>query len=140
MTFGQFFQQNLLLFFMLAGVIGAIISLEIRDRGKTGKKIDNAQAAISVNNGSVLIDLRSATDYKNAHISGAVNLPVEGLVEALDRKLKGKKNKTVILYDNDGLATGKQAKQLAAAGYTDIQILSAGFGGWIDENLPVVQK
>lgn len=140
MTFGQFFQQNLLLFLMLAVVIGAVITLEIRDRGKAGKKISNTQAAMLVNNGGVLVDLRSAIEYKTAHISGAINLPVEGLAEALEQKLKSDKSKTVILYDTDGFSTGKQAKLLAAAGYTNIQILDAGFGGWVDENLPVIQK
>ncbi|MBC8186081.1 rhodanese-like domain-containing protein [candidate division KSB1 bacterium] len=76
-----------------------------------------------------LIDVRSAEEFQQGHIKGAVNIPLIDLVklatiEELDT------DKTIILYSN-GISHASQAwVVLHSAGVQDIVVLGGGLNYW----------
>ena len=74
-----------------------------------------------------------------AHIAGAKNFPLADLATQLN-KIRGAKNRPLIVYDTDGFSANAAAKILRAGGFEAVFILEGGINGWLAENLPVVSK
>jgi rhodanese-related sulfurtransferase len=115
-----------------------VLSYEIRQRIATAAAIAPNEAIRLVNAGAVLVDLRSANQFKDGHIAGAKNLPGDQIADdpkALER-LAAKK---VVLYCGDGATTAAAQRTLARAGAKDVYSLRGGLAAWAQENLPVVK-
>jgi rhodanese-related sulfurtransferase len=115
-----------------------VLSYEIRQRIATAAAIAPNEAIRLVNAGAVLVDLRSANQFKDGHIAGAKNLPGDQIAadpKALER-LAAKK---VVLYCGDGATTAAAQRTLARAGAKDVYSLRGGLAAWAQENLPVVK-
>lgn len=138
MSFAQFFQENLLLFILLAALVVAIIIYELRNRGTSGKSATPSQAAQLTNQGGKMIDVRPAADYKKGHIAGAQNIPADQFEQKM-AKGKIKPDQAIILVDKNGLGVKTQAKWLREQGYNEVYILSGGLLTWQEENLPLVK-
>ena len=78
----------------------------------------------------VLIDLRAPSDYASpgGHFLGAVNVPSAELA-AWESHLP--KDAEVVLYDQTGTESDRQAERLQAAGYENVQGLSGGYDAWV---------
>ncbi|MFC0034734.1 rhodanese-like domain-containing protein [Cardiobacterium valvarum] len=139
MTFGQFFADNLLMFLLFFACVAGIIFFEMRDRSAAGEKVGNSRAAILANDNGTFIDIRPTPDFHQAHIAGAKNFPLADLAAQLD-KIRGAKNRPLIIYDTDGFSVNAAAKILRAGGFEAIFVLDGGINGWLAENLPVVSK
>lgn len=140
MSFAQFFQDNLVLFALLAVVILAIIVYEWKNRGQGGSQVSAHGVSRLVNDGALLIDTRSAADYKKGHIAGAKNHPAEHFAEQAEKlKSRYKTDKTVVLYCQNGLGANTQAKILRDAGFSDVYVLQGGLDSWMQDNLPLVK-
>jgi rhodanese-related sulfurtransferase len=69
-----------------------------------------------VNDGAIIIDVRSTGEYQSGHIKGSLNIPVD--------KIKGhvaelkKKNKSIITCCRSGARSGMAADILNSAGLT----------------------
>ncbi|MBR1375349.1 MAG: rhodanese-like domain-containing protein [Cardiobacteriaceae bacterium] len=138
MSFSQFFSDNLILFLLFfASVIGIII-YEIKNKGSKGVVIDSAQCALKVNNGALLLDLRSFEEYKKGHIAGAKSISTEHFLETVNKLANNDKNREIIICDKDGYLCKNQAAILVANSYTNVFTLQYGVQGWIGDNLPVV--
>jgi len=87
---------------------------------------------------AMVVDLRSAEDFKAGHILNAVNIPE---AELADRKkeLEKAKGKPVILYCQSGTASMRLARQLKAEGFERACSLSGGLTSWRNNSLPVVR-
>jgi rhodanese-related sulfurtransferase len=91
-----------------------------------------------MNGGAVLVDLRSANQFKDGHIEGARNVPGDQL--ATDPKLLDKlSGKMLVLYCDAGATTGAAVRTLARAGAKNVFSLRGGLAAWKQENLPVVK-
>jgi rhodanese-related sulfurtransferase len=115
-----------------------VLSYEIRQRIATAAAIAPNEAIRLMNAGAVLVDLRSANQFKDGHIAGAKNLPGDQIAadpKALER-LAAKK---VVLYCGDGATTAAAQRTLARAGAKDVYSLRGGLAAWAQENLPVVK-
>jgi rhodanese-related sulfurtransferase len=115
-----------------------VLSYEIRQRIATAAAIAPNEAIRLMNAGAVLVDLRSANQFKDGHIAGAKNLPGDQIADdpkALER-LAAKK---VVLYCGDGATTAAAQRTLARAGAKDVYSLRGGLAAWAQENLPVVK-
>ena len=66
--------------------------------------------------GFLLVDLRAATEYKNGHIPGAINIAYETLGEVEQLK-KLSPDKKIVLIDHDGTMASKAARILNLMGY-----------------------
>jgi len=115
-----------------------VLGYELRQRGAGAATIAPNEAIRLVNDGAVLVDLRSANQFKDGHIEGARNVPADQLAadaKALER-LAGKK---LVLYCDNGATTNAALRTLAGAGAKDVFSLRGGLAAWKQENLPVVK-
>jgi len=115
-----------------------VLGYELRQRGAGAAAIAPHEAIRMMNGGALLVDLRSANQFKDGHIEGARNVPGDQLAadaKALDR-LAGK---TLVLYCDTGTVTGAALRTLARAGAKSVFSLRGGLAAWKQENLPVVK-
>lgn len=78
-----------------------------------------------------LIDARTAVEYGEAHIPGAVNIAASKTAKRLPEVVK-EKDRTVVFYCNgpNCTKTVKAAKAALAAGYADVWEYKDGLPGW----------
>jgi len=86
-----------------------------------GIKTDYAQL---VKEGAVILDVRSKGEFESGHIRGAINIPVDQLVNNL-YKLKDK-NKPIITCCASGMRSASAKSLLIASGFTKV----FNGGGW----------
>lgn len=76
---------------------------------------------------SLLVDVRTKREYKEAHIKGAVNFPLDEIREHLDELPK---DKTIYIYCQQGLRGYLAHRILRQNGFTDLYNLSGGYALW----------
>jgi rhodanese-related sulfurtransferase len=77
-----------------------------------------------VKNGVIIIDVRSEEEFRNGHVKGAINIPLDQLSSNLIKV--GDKNKHIITCCMSGGRSGMAKNILHAAGYKNVQ----NGGGW----------
>ena len=126
---------------LAGGLVLALIVVagyELRQRAASAFAVPPHEAIRLVNGGAVLVDLRSANQFKDGHIAGAKNLPGDQIA-ADPKALERLAAKTVVLYCDDGMTTAAAQRTLARAGAKSVFSLRGGLGAWKQENLPVVK-
>lgn len=79
-----------------------------------GPKVD-IQALIS--EGATIVDVRTPAEYKDGHVKGSINLPLQTLGSQMN---KLKKDKVIITCCRSGSRSGMARRQLQAAGFTQV--------------------
>ena len=83
-----------------------------------------------------LLDVREAAEITNdGFIAGAVNIPVREVLNNLD-KLPAK-DQPIVIYCASGARGAMIMASLQMLGYTNVQNLAGGLGGWKKAELPV---
>lgn len=105
-------------FLMLGLVIGLLFIFVKRIQSKGDKDMVKQW----IQNGAIVVDVRTKSEYSESHYSGAMNIPVDALPTNLNQ-LKDKQ-KNIVVYCRSG-ARSERAKQiLEANGYSSV--LNAG--------------
>lgn len=103
-----------------------------------GALIDPEDAFEMVQNGeATLVDVRSEDAYEQAHLAGAILVPLTQVGAEADRLAA--RERTIITYcscPNEETSIAA-ADQLIAAGFDDVLVLRGGIRGWAAEGLPV---
>ena len=103
-------------------------------RRSGGSSVSPHEATLMINRRDALVlDLRSAEDFRKAHIINARNLPVAEL-ESRSGELHKHRTKPVIVCD-EGLRSG--AATLRKLGFEEVYTLSGGVAAWQQAGLPV---
>jgi rhodanese-related sulfurtransferase len=111
---------------------------EIRERFQAFAALSAAQAVRLMNQGALVIDLRSKESYDAGHIGDARNVPAAEL-ESQAESLKKWRDRNVITY-GDGSATGAgAARTLMKLGFTKVFNLQGGLSAWVKDNLPLAK-
>lgn len=93
------------------------------------KSIVKKEAVEKIDNGAILIDVRSASEYASGHIDGAINIDVnsilnlKGELEYNNRNIA--KTTVVILYCRSGNRSLQAANKLIELGYTNVYDLGS---------------
>jgi rhodanese-related sulfurtransferase len=80
----------------------------------------------------LLLDVRSAAEFADGHVPGAVNIAHDSL-QGNEAVLSGWKDKTVILYCRTGRRSTLAAEVLQKAGFSDVRLLDGNVQGWTDK-------
>lgn len=92
----------------------------------TKYEVINANTAKDlIDNGAILIDVRTEDEYNQDHIEGAINVPLQ-VIETFTSNL----DDTIILYCATGIRSAEAAKILTEKGYTKIYSLDGGLINW----------
>ena len=124
---------------LLVGILLTLIYLFLRNESRrAGQVITVHQLTQMVNQDSaVIVDVREAKEYKEGHITDALNFPFGKLAEHL-KDLEDHKDKPLILVDKVGQHSGAAGRILRAAGF-DVKRLDGGITEWKNNNLPLLK-
>jgi phage shock protein E len=85
-------------------------------------KGDATKAAVGwerIQDGALLIDVRSAKEHEGGHIEGSLNIPhtdIDALTEAIGPEL----DRSIVLYCRSGRRAGRAQDQLESLGYSNV--------------------
>jgi rhodanese-related sulfurtransferase len=116
----------------------AVAFYEIRERLQAFAALSAMQAVRLMNQGALVIDLRTKELYDAGHIGDARNVPAAELGSQAD-SLKKWRDKNVITYCDSGTSGANGARTLMKLGFTKVFNLHGGLNAWIKDNLPLTK-
>jgi rhodanese-related sulfurtransferase len=127
-------------FLVGAAVLAAIVVLafELRARVQAFAALSSPQAVRMINQGALVIDLRSKELYDAGHIVDARNVPAADL-EAQAESLKKWRERNVIAYCDSGVNGAGAARTLTKLGFSKVFNLEGGLNAWVKDNLPLAK-
>jgi rhodanese-related sulfurtransferase len=121
---------------LLAAV--AVTLYEVRARVQSFAALSAMQAVRLMNQGALIIDLRSKESYDAGHIGDARNVPAAEL-ESQAETFKKWRDRTVITYCDTGISGAGAARTLTKLGFTKVFNLDGGLNAWVKDNLPLAK-
>ena len=119
-----------------AVLVAVVAVYEMRTRSESLAAVSPHDVIRLMNQGALLLDLRSPEQYQSGHLAGARQMNSDQILQAADT-LKKHKEKTVVVYDEGGSLGAAAVRQLAAQGFTKVFALRGGLAAWRADNLPL---
>ena len=85
---------------------------------------------------NIVLDVRTAREYKAGHIPGAVNIDVNA-PDFAEKVGKLEKSKTYLVHCAGGVRSAKACRKLETMGFQSLYDLAPGFRGWERAGKPV---
>ncbi|MFM9968534.1 MAG: rhodanese-like domain-containing protein [Burkholderiales bacterium] len=133
----KFVQDNIYLV-LIAILSGGMLLWPMLRRGGSGPLVSTLEATQLMNQkDAVVIDIRNAEEFAKGHILNARNVP-EAQIESQAQGLLKNKQKSLIVYCEQGRDAGSVTNKLRGLGYENAVSLSGGLAAWRQAGLPVV--
>jgi len=116
----------------------AVVAYELSKARSGGRSIGPADAVRLLNQGALLLDVRTQAEFDAGHVIDARHMPQEQIAQAAEN-LKKFKDKVVITCCESGARSGAAARALRTQGFTQVANLRGGLQAWRTENLPLVK-
>jgi len=116
----------------------AALAYEASRARSGGESVGPMDAVRLMNQGALLLDVRSQAEFDSGHIRDARHLPQEQLAGS-GEALKKYKDKVVVACCESGMRSGAAARVLKAQGFANVVNLRGGLQAWRAENLPLVK-
>ena len=87
----------------------------------------------------VLLDVRTAEEFKAGHLPKAVNIP-RGTLEFMIGKHYPQKDVEIVLYCRTDARAALCAKTLSEMGYTNVKYLKGAFKAWGEAGYPIYNR
>lgn len=88
----------------------------------TYRTITGSSAIDFVNDGAILLDVRTKEEYDDQHLPDAVNIPLD---QIQDGKIDLGKNKTIIVYCKSGARSKVASQTLLELGFNNVYDLGS---------------
>jgi rhodanese-related sulfurtransferase len=138
-TIGSFVKFILDHIFTVAIAVASGLALLWPAFSRGGRRATPLEVTQMINRGkTALVDVRNADEFAAGHVRDAKNIPLADLASRIG-ELDKSKNKTVVVICQTGARSDKAARQLAAAGFTDVYNLDGGVAAWQAAGLPVTK-
>ncbi len=135
--FLEFTSNHTLLVLALFASFFIVVFYELR-RKATGLIDVEAQEAVKlINNGALVVDLRSTESFGRGHIVNARNVPADE-IESRISSLGGDASKPVVAVCDAGVSSRRAVSALRQKGFESVYSLKQGMTGWAQAGLPVV--
>ena len=116
----------------------AVVAYELRQRAHSAASVSPTEAVRMMNDGAVLVDVRSVNQFKDGHIAGARNVPGDQVADGA-KSLEKFRDKTIITCCESGITSGSAARKLTELGFKQVFNLRGGLAAWRQDNLPVTK-
>jgi rhodanese-related sulfurtransferase len=117
----------------------AVLAYEASRARSGGESVGPMDAVRLINQGAVLVDVRSQAEFDAGHIRDARHLPQEQVAGAAE-SLKKFKDKVIVACCESGMRSGAAARVLRTQGFGKVVNLRGGLQAWRAENLPLVKS
>ncbi|MBU2894524.1 rhodanese-like domain-containing protein [Colwellia sp. D2M02] len=87
----------------------------------------------------LLLDVRSAEEYAQGHIPGAINIPHTEINSRLN-ELLAYQHQQIVLYCRSGRRVDIATTALLKQGFSQLDHLTGDFNGWQSSDLPQVKR
>jgi rhodanese-related sulfurtransferase len=114
------------------------VAYEFSRARSAGQAVSPSDAVRLMNQGAVLLDVRTQAEFDSGHIIDARHLPQEQVAQA-GETFKRYKDKVVITCCESGMRSGAAARVLKTQGFSKVVNLRGGLQAWRAENLPLVK-
>ena len=88
-------------------------------RSLNKKDINKNELKRMLQDGAILVDVRSPQEYREGHLEGAILIPEYEIMSKHSKAFKAK-DETIILYCSNGLRSKKAQRKLEKQGYTNV--------------------
>lgn len=117
----------------------AVAAYEFSKARSGGQAVGPTDAVRLMNQGALLLDVRTQAEYDAGHIIDARHVPQEEVANAAET-LKRFKDKVIVTCCESGMRAGAVARTLRTQGFTKVVNLRGGLQSWRAENLPLVKE
>lgn len=93
--------------------------------GSRYQTIDSNKAMELIDDGAIVIDVRTVEEYNESHIVGAVNIPLDSIDD-----IEYDTDENLIIYCATGVRSVEALKKLYDLGYTSLYNLDGGLLNW----------
>lgn len=84
----------------------------------------------------VIVDVRTAAEFKQGHVPNAINIPLSEIIDSPDI-LASSKLKSIVLYCRSGYRANKAAEALYKDGHQNLRHLEGDMQSWLKAGLTV---
>ncbi|MAS11463.1 rhodanese-like domain-containing protein [Endozoicomonas sp. G2_2] len=129
--------------FLWGALVIALIALAVNEalRAVKGQNPIPANEAVRLMNteDAVVVDTRSASDFKKSHILNAKHVPMAGIEERA-KEISKNTDRVIICYCGIGNVAPQAAAKLRKLGYSRAHALKGGINAWQADGMPVTSK
>lgn len=118
----------------------AVAAYEFSKARSGGQAVGPTEAVRLMNQGALLLDVRSQAEFDSGHIIDARHVPQDQVAAQAVDTLKRFKEKVVIACCESGMRSQAAVRVLQAQGFTKVVNLRGGLQAWRNENLPLVKE
>jgi phage shock protein E len=98
---------------------------------------DEITQGLSIGRTPLILDVRTAEEFKSGHVPGAILVPVDELPDRLDILREIKKEREVVVYCESGKRAQKAAQILIDSDFEAVGHLEGDMAGWRENGLPI---
>jgi len=134
---GLFILNHWLLFLALLIIVSLLLVNAARGKLLNFQEVRPAAVVQLMNHHQpLLLDVRNADEFSQAHISTAINIPYEQLAERID-ELQPNRDHQIIVYCHNGQRSAHAATLLGKQGFPAVAKLRGGLQEWRSAHLPL---
>ncbi|GAA3544410.1 rhodanese-like domain-containing protein [Zobellella aerophila] len=137
----DFAANHTLLTMAWLGLAGAVIYMSVMSKLTKVTVVGSQQAVMLINKqDAVVVDIRSAEEFRKGHIAGAINVPNTQLKANNLNLIEKYKGSPVVLVCDTGMTSSAAGRVLSKAGFTQVYTLRGGLSDWRSQNLPITKR
>ena len=103
---------------VLAILVVAVLYMKL-----TSIRVSGSDARVLVENGALLVDVRSEGEYADGGIEGSINIPIQELASRMDEL--GDKNGEIVVYCQSGGRSAMAKRLLESNGFSKVHDLGS---------------
>lgn len=135
----HFIGNHVLLVVAFIVIILALIGLEVSRKFRGFRELTPGALVQMINrNEPLVIDLSAVADFEKGHITGSRHVSPSQF-DPENKTLAKAKALQVVTVCRNGVESGKAAKRLVKAGFSNVATLAGGINAWKQADLPLAK-
>jgi rhodanese-related sulfurtransferase len=135
----HFLANHVLLAAAFVVIILALIAVELSRKFNGIRELTPGALVQMINRGEPLVvDLSAIAEFEKGHVAGSKNV-LPSQFDPENKDLAKAKALQVVTVCKNGVESGKAARRLVKAGFTNVATLAGGITAWRQADLPLVK-